>query len=132
MNHLLIGLGGTGGRVLKAFRKTVYQSFRDSAIPGTTLDYLFLDSDPESFEDKGDWTVLGKSLFLPKRCQFPISRGDLPSVLEDINQHPNVRPWLGDRGAWGEILAGLKEDSAGGQKRRLGRFLFALKAADFV
>ncbi|WP_165191738.1 tubulin-like doman-containing protein [Caulobacter soli] len=132
MNHLLIGLGGTGGRVLKAFRKAVYEGHRDEAPPNVTLDYLFVDSDPESFRDKGDWTVLGKSLFLPNRCHFPISRGDLKSVLDDINQHPNVAPWLGDRAAWGDILAGLKEDSAGGQKRRLGRFLFALRAKAFV
>ena len=29
MNHLLIGLGGTGGRILCAYRKLVYRDFRD-------------------------------------------------------------------------------------------------------
>jgi hypothetical protein len=26
-NHLLIGLGGTGGKILRALRKTVFQEF---------------------------------------------------------------------------------------------------------
>lgn len=29
-NHLLIGLGGTGGRVLAAFRKLMYERFNGS------------------------------------------------------------------------------------------------------
>lgn len=28
-NHILIGLGGTGGKVLKAFRKRLYQEYND-------------------------------------------------------------------------------------------------------
>ncbi|MEY2883208.1 MAG: hypothetical protein RL490_932, partial [Pseudomonadota bacterium] len=39
--------------------------------------------------------------------------------------------WLGDRAAWGEILQGLAIDAAGGQKRRLGRFLFAMNGQHF-
>lgn len=28
-NHILIGLGGTGGKVLKAFRKRLFQEYND-------------------------------------------------------------------------------------------------------
>ena len=27
-NHLVIGLGGTGGKIIRALRKTIYQEFR--------------------------------------------------------------------------------------------------------
>jgi hypothetical protein len=27
-NHLIVGLGGTGGKIIPAFRKTIFQEFR--------------------------------------------------------------------------------------------------------
>jgi hypothetical protein len=133
MNHLIIGLGGTGGRVVRAFRKLVYQRYREEAIDGVEVDYLFVDSNPSSFaEDDPSWTVLGRSVQLPKRSQMLISEANLSAVVDDLNSHPNLKPWLGDRRAWGEILSGLNVNAAGGQKRRLGRFLFAMKAGEFV
>ncbi len=132
MNHLLIGLGGTGGRVLHSFRKLVYQGFRDKLPDKVTIDYLFVDSDPKSFrDDDPSWTVLGRSVSLPKRSQLPIQQANLRAVIDDLNSHPNLKPWIGDRQAWGEVLASLNVDAAGGQKRRLGRFLFAMSARRF-
>lgn len=132
MNHLLIGLGGTGGKVLRSFRKLSFQTFRGEPPSGTVIDYLFVDSDPKSFrEDDPSWTVLGRSVALNKRNQLPIQQANLRSVIENLNSHPNLKPWIGDRKAWGELLAGLDIDAAGGQKRRLGRFLFAMSARKF-
>ncbi|HEX4183176.1 MAG TPA: tubulin-like doman-containing protein, partial [Caulobacteraceae bacterium] len=132
MNHLLIGLGGTGGRVLSAFRKLMYRNFRDEQPNGVTLDYLFVDSDGKSFLDEDpNWTVLGKSVQLPKRSQLLIAQANLLSVINDLNSFPTLKPWIGDRAAWGEILSGLNIDAAGGQKRRLGRFLFAMSASRY-
>lgn len=132
MNHLMIGLGGTGGRVLRAMRKSMYRAFRDRQPDTAVIDYLFVDSDPKSFVD-GDpsWTVLGRSIQLPKRSQLLIAQANLNAIVDDLNAHPNLKPWIGDRAAWGEILASLNIDSAGGQKRRLGRFLFAMSARRF-
>jgi hypothetical protein len=132
MNHLLIGLGGTGGRVLRSFRKLSYQAFRDKPPANVTIDYLFVDSDPKSFrEDDPSWTVLGRSVNLPKRSQLPIQQANLRAVIDDLNSHPNLKPWIGDRQSWGEVLASMNIDAAGGQKRRLGRFLFAMSARRF-
>ncbi len=135
MNHLFIGLGGTGGRVIKAFKKLYFQSFSDpaDAPKDLAIEYLWVDSDPKSFPDfDPSWTVLGKSLQLPKRSQLLIAQANLPSVVNELQSHPNLSPWLGNRDAWGEILSSLNVDAAGGQKRRLGRFLFAMSAARFL
>jgi len=132
MNHLLIGLGGTGGRVLRSFRKLAYQAFRENIPDSISIDYLFVDSDPKSFRsDDPGWTVLGKSVGLSKRSQLPIQQANLRAVVDDLNSHPNLKQWLGDKKDWGELLASLNIDSAGGQKRRLGRFLFAMSARRF-
>jgi hypothetical protein len=132
MNHLLIGLGGTGGRVLRSFRKMVYLAHRDSSLPDTAIDYLFVDADPKSFQnDDPTWTVLGRSIALPKRSQLEIQGANLSTIIDNLNSYPNLRPWLGDRSQWREVLAGLNVDAAGGQKRRLGRFLFAMNVDKF-
>jgi len=132
MNHLMIGLGGTGGRVLRSLRKLSYQQFRGNDPEDVSLEYLFIDSDPKSFSDTDPtWSVLGKSVHLAKRNQLLIAEANLGAVIQDLNAHPNLRPWVGDRAAWGEILAGLNIDAAGGQKRRLGRFLMAMNMPKF-
>lgn len=132
MNHLMIGLGGTGGRVLRSFRKMVYLAHRDEGLPDTSIDYLFVDADPKSFlADDPSWTVLGRSIALPKRSQLEIQGANLNTIIDNLNSYPNLKPWLGDRSQWREVLAGLNVDAAGGQKRRLGRFLFAMNVDKF-
>ena len=38
-NHLIIGLGGTGGKIIRAFRNTIYQEFRQTDPPEVALGY---------------------------------------------------------------------------------------------
>jgi hypothetical protein len=43
-NHLIIGLGGTGGKIIRAFRKTLFQEFRGRRMEKVNLGYLYVDS----------------------------------------------------------------------------------------
>ena len=75
-NHLIIGLGGTGGKVLRELRKRVYEEFRgNDPGNGVFLDYVYVDSSPSDLDDRTGWSVLGKSVLLyrtgnnrPIRC----------------------------------------------------------------
>ena len=41
-NHLVIGLGGTGGSVLRALRKRIYEEFRSNDPKGSAnIEYLY-------------------------------------------------------------------------------------------
>ncbi len=132
MNHLLIGLGGTGGSVLRNIRKLIHLGARDGGPSEIPVDYLFVDSDPKSFrDDDPKWTVLGKSLVLTERNRLRIMQSDLPAIVRDLQRYPRLRSWLGDRDAWGAIFNGLNVDAAGGQMRRLGRFLFTMSVDRF-
>ena len=44
-NHLIIGLGGTGGKVIRSLRKTIYQEFRNTPPEQVNIQYLYVDSD---------------------------------------------------------------------------------------
>ena len=64
-NHLIIGLGGTGGKVLRELRKRVYEEFRgNDPGNGVFLDYVYVDSSPSDLDDRTGWSVLGKSVHL--------------------------------------------------------------------
>jgi len=132
-NHLLIGLGGTGGRILRSFRKKIYESFRSEDPDGVNIRYLYVDSSDELMKlDDPEWKVLGRSVQLKKESQLLIKGMSLRTVLDDLPSYPGISPWLGDRDQFRSILGTMgAENIFGGQKRRLGRFLFACKAPEF-
>ena len=131
-NHLIIGIGGTGGKVLREFRKRVYEEFR-SNDPGNGIymDYVYVDSSPSDLEDRTGWTVLGKSVHLGMAQKVNIN-GISTSVLQNINLYPGLKGFLNPndlclmRDEMGELItAGI-----GGQRRRLGRTLMANNICD--
>src|SRR5271165_7382332 len=131
-NHLIIGLGGTGGKIIRAYRKTVYQEFRQENPDDTNLAYLYVDSSSEMMGiDDPSWKILGTSVQLNKRSQLLIQEANLATRLDNIDNYPGIKPWIGDPEQWKDILGSIIGVTLGGQKRRLGRFLFACKAADF-
>ncbi|MEO8615241.1 MAG: tubulin-like doman-containing protein, partial [Luteolibacter sp.] len=143
-NHLIIGLGGTGGKTILALRRTIYEEYRkkDPVIShrednGTDserahpmkLGYLYVDSSSELMTpDHASWKIPGDSLQLGRSSQLLIKGENLAGVLENLGAHPNISPWIGDRAEWRDILGSVIGEALGGQKRRLGRFLFACRA----
>ncbi len=81
--------------------------------------------------DDPTWKVLGTSVQLPVASQLLITGEDLKARLDDIQTYPGIKPWVGDREIWREVLGSIIGAALGGQKRRLGRFLFACKIDDF-
>jgi hypothetical protein len=132
-NHLIIGLGGTGGNIIRSFRKTVYQAFSSDLAPNVNLRYLYVDSSDEFMkQDDPSWKILGHSVQIPQRSQLLIDGINLKSVIDNLNQYPSLKPWLGNREDWRDILnAADAAKVVGGQKRRLGRFLFATNVGKF-
>lgn len=132
INHILIGLGGTGGKVMAAFRRTLHD-LEGTAEPATpALGYLYVDSSPDYFNREHDlWRIPGGSLYMGDACTLNIQGQDLQNTLNNVNRFPQIKPWIGDPSKWSHIQAAISS-GFGGQKRRLGRFVFARQAADFA
>lgn len=132
-NHLIIGLGGTGGKILRELRKIVFQQFRSEKPRGANVEYLYVDSSDEDMGlDDDNWKILGTSVQLGKKNQLLITEGDLVSRIENASQYPGIKPWIGDRRVWEPYLRSIQgTKAAGGQRRRLGRFLFACNVDNF-
>ena len=131
-NHLFIGLGGTGGKVLRELRKRVYEEFR-SNDPGNGiyLDYVYVDSSPTDLEDRTGWKVLGKSVHLGTAQKVNIN-GISASVLGNINLYPGLKGFLNsnDLQLMQQEMGALISAGIGGQRRRLGRTLMANNICD--
>src|ERR1039457_3079948 len=133
-NHMIIGLGGTGGNIIRAFRKLVYQSCRRNDPDNVNIRYLYADTDEELMNPENpSWKVFGHSLQLAERSQLKMGGGmQLKETVEKLASYSGISPWLGDRQAFAGILDSANAANIlGGQKRRLGRFLFASHAAEF-
>lgn len=126
-NHLIIGLGGTGGKVLRELRKRVYEEFRgNDPGNGVFLDYVYVDSSPSDLEDRTGWSVLGKSVHLGTAQKVNIN-GINTSVLSNINLYPGLKGFLNpiDLQLMQQEMGALISAGIGGQRRRLGRTLMA-------
>lgn len=125
-NHLFIGLGGTGGSILCSLRKRVYEEFGGNDPKGKVfLDYLYVDSSEKDLNDRSNWKTTGASVHLDDAQKVSI-HGLGSSVLDNLNQYSGIKSFItpSDRKLCDD-LGSLISDGIGGQRRRLGRLLFA-------
>lgn len=131
-SHLFIGLGGTGGKVLRELRKRVFEEFRSNE-PGhdVYVDYIYVDSSDDDLNDRTGWSVLGKSVHLGEAQKVSI-HGISASMFQNINMYPGLRAFLNaqDLRLVQEKMGPLVSAGIGGQRRRLGRTLLANNLSD--
>ena len=126
-NHLLIGLGGTGGKVLREFRKKVYEEFRSNEpTNGTCVNYLYVDSSEDDLNSREGWKVKGKDVRLNEAQKVSIHGLDM-NMFQNLSRYPGIKCFLnsGDIDLMTSKLGPLVTAGTGGQCRRLGRTLFA-------
>ncbi len=119
-NHIIIGLGGVGGNVIKVFRQQIVDKYGDidNVNALENIEFLYVDSKLSEFDDE-QWEYQGKSIKLDGYSYFPMKAGVLNEKLENRSARP---AFLGKDEDWGE----LRNDrdlatKAGNQMRRLGR-----------
>lgn len=137
-NHLLIGLGGTGGKVLKAFKKRLYKEFPDDKkrkAMRPAITFLYVDSTREMMNDNHkdpSWRVLGRDVTFTE-SEFvnirPQSVG-ISQILDNIDSYPGMKHLVKNGNAMRATLGEIKE--AAGQKRRAGRIMFASCVTTFL
>lgn len=133
-NHILIGIGGTGYKVLKEFRKKLWTEYPDiterSQLP---VRFLYIDSDenatPAKLRGNFDLRVNGQDTSITESEYMSIKNVDLNEIFNNLSSYPELRHVVGSgqfmKSTLGEVGA------AAGQKRRAGRILFAANAHNF-
>lgn len=125
--HLVIGLGGTGGNIIRELRKAIASDRIPN--PDVAFEFLYLDSDPTAMSpDSKGWRIAGKSVHLDDAQKMLIEGSSMGNMLSQLDSFPNIEPWLKPVSIF-ETLARSNVDSAqGGQRRKFGRFLLASRA----
>ena len=105
-NHLIIGLGGTGGKVIKAFRKGVYEEFRNIEPVGPDgrhhvahIGYLYVDSSATDLAASERWRTqgdIGALIALNERNRLSIAHNDLQTRLRDREHYPITHRYIGN------------------------------------
>ncbi|MDR1866246.1 MAG: tubulin-like doman-containing protein, partial [Bacteroidales bacterium] len=128
-NHIIIGIGGTGGNILKAIRKRFFQEVPSAEERRTTpLGFVYVDSSMELMKPNDPtWKVLGENSQLG-RDSFLYLRG---ANLDTERNRKGIKSWIGDWKIWTNIVGAIGDDGAAAQRRRLGRFLFACSVDDY-
>ena len=130
-NHILVGLGGTGGKVLKAFRKRLFQEIgNQEARDKLPIGYVYVDSTREMM-GLGDpsFRVMGQDASFTESEFVNIKKVDLNAIAASLSSYPGLRgivPSLSIVKSLGAVGA------AAGQKRRAGRILFAVSAGLYL
>lgn len=133
-NHILIGIGGTGYKVLREFRKRFWAEVPNAKErKNSPVRFLYIDSDanttPDSLAGNDDLRVNGQDTAITPDEYLGIKNIDLNSVFDNLSNYPNLKPIIGNgafiRNCIGEVGA------AAGQKRRAGRILFAANAHEY-
>lgn len=137
-NHLLIGLGGTGGKVLKEFKKRLYLEYPDDSVRNSmkpSISFLYVDSTREMMDDEHNdatWKVMGRRVaFQPNEffCIRPQGNG-ISDILDKIDTYPGLKYMVKNANSMRTTLGEIK--TAAGQKRRAGRLMFASNSGLFL
>ncbi|MBR6698824.1 MAG: DUF4339 domain-containing protein [Bacteroidaceae bacterium] len=134
-NHILVGLGGTGGKILKAFKMRMFEEYPTAEerkkIP---VALLYVDSTDEMMPKDGrsrpDFRVMGQDASFTNNEFLNIKAVDVEHILDHIGNYPSVKGIVENVSSVKSAIGSLGE--AAGQKRRAGRLLFAANAIGYV
>ncbi|QEZ44885.1 tubulin-like doman-containing protein [Cupriavidus oxalaticus] len=130
-NHLIVGLGGTGGKIIRHLRKTIERS-RDAqgnSPSEARFEYLYVDTSDDEINKKEEWKVLGKDIDLDRSQYLINTASNVRPVLSDPESFPGLKDWIEPR----DVFDFVNATTAGAaQRRKLGRVVFAQNAPRFV
>jgi hypothetical protein len=132
-NHIIIGIGGTGGNILKAIRKRLFIEVPDDDDRrNLPLGFVYVDSSMENMKPNDPtWKVLGENTQLGKDSFLFIRGASLGNQLENVDNYPGIKSWIGNRKIWENLVGSVGDDGAAAQRRRLGRFLFSCAVNEY-
>lgn len=134
-NHILVGLGGTGGKILRAFKMRMFEEFPTQEERGKLpISLLYVDSTDEMMPKDGkarpDFRVMGQDASFTNNEFLNIKAVDVEHILNHIGNYPSVKGIVSNVNAVKSAIGSLGQ--AAGQKRRAGRLLFAANAVGYV
>jgi hypothetical protein len=132
-NHIIIGIGGTGGNILKAIRKRYFQEVPSAEDRRRTpLGFVYVDSSlGHMIPGDPAWKVSGENLQLVKDSYLYIGGAPLDYMLENVDSYPGIKSWIGDWRIWHNQARVIGYGDGTAQRRRLGRLRFSYAVNEY-
>jgi hypothetical protein len=130
-NHLIVGLGGSGGKIIRQIRKTIERNkdAQGESLTEARFEFLYIDTSNDEIDKRDEWKVLGKDIDLARSQYLINSASNVRPVLDDPASFPGLKDWIEPR----NVFDFVKPSTAGAaQRRKLGRVVFAQNAPRFV
>jgi hypothetical protein len=130
-NHLIIGIGGTGGKIIRQIRKTIERNkdAQGRSASDARFEYLYIDTSSDELDKKEEWKVLGKEIDLARSQYLINTASNVRPVLDDPDSFPGLKDWVEPRNVFDFVKPGI---AGAAQRRKLGRLVFAQNASRFV
>lgn len=125
MSDILIGLGGTGGKILKAFRQRLWTENNEVERKKLPIGFIYVDTDRAMLDatDVSYETIHGNCCFDDNDFVDIKTHSDIDAIFATPKNNPRL---LGVIGNVAETQAAVcPVGAAADQKRRAGRILFA-------
>lgn len=125
MADILIGLGGTGGKILKAFRQRLWTDYTDAERKRLPIGFIYVDTDRAMLDpsDVTYETIHGNCCFQPNDFVDIKTHSDIDNIFTNPTAYPKLHGLLGNVGETQSAVCPV--GAAADQKRRAGRILFA-------
>src|SRR5689334_6150101 len=96
-SHLLVGLGGNGGKIIRELKKILKQNETERHDSQVAFEYLYVDTSDDEMSKHEEWKVLGQDISLAN-SQFLINpASSVRPVLADPKSYPGLAPWIEPR-----------------------------------
>lgn len=130
-NHLIVGLGGSGGKIIRHIRKTIERNkdSQEAKMSPARFGYLYIDTSSDEIDKKEEWKVLGKDVGLGRSEYLVNTASNVRPALDDPHSFPGLKDWIEPRGIFDFVKPGI---AGAAQRRKLGRVVFAQNASSFV
>lgn len=125
MADILIGLGGTGGKILKAFRQRLWTEYKDTERKKFPIGFIYVDTDRAMLDSSAVSyeTIHGNCCFDDNDFVDIKTHSDIDDIYKTPKNYPHL---VGIIGNVAETQAAVcPVGAAADQKRRAGRTLFA-------
>ena len=98
-NHFIVGLGGTGGKVIRELLKAIERNKDPKGeVPSDArFEFAYLDTSEGLLHETDQWMVLGKDVSLARPQRGIYAASGVRPVLNDPQSFPGMRDWIEPR-----------------------------------
>lgn len=124
MSHILIGIGGTGGKILKAFRQRLWTEYDEAKRNKLPIGFIYVDTDSAMINptDISYQTIHGNCCFTPSEFVDIKTNSNIDAIFSNPKGFTRLMGVLGNVSE--TQTATCPVGAAADQKRRAGRLLF--------